>query len=115
MPYDSLLLFHKTIKTPTHMDTPKFKDNHIIICDIPYPIKFGYRSYSTFIDRGNTQESMTKPTGLIELYYSGLVAGCERNNVPVLTKDEFLNALDDQEGLFEEIQKINTESSVAKK
>ena len=101
------------------MSEVNFKDPHVVIADVPYPMKFGFRSYAIYNDRGNTNEDLQSPTkktsALIELYYSGIVAGCERNKVPALTKDEFLDALDDQPGLFEEINESYQESTKVKK
>lgn len=101
------------------MPEVNFKDPHVVIADVPYPVKFGFQSYAIYGDRGNLNEDLESPTkrasALIELYYSGIVAGCERNNIPAPTKNEFMHALDDQPELFKQMQKAHQESTKVKK
>lgn len=79
------------------METPKFKDPHITISGVPYPVKFGFLSFSIFNDLGHTMEDCIKASVLIRLYHSAIVAGCRRNNVPEIPWPEFETCLDDDD------------------
>lgn len=95
----------------------KFKDPHVCISGVPYPIKFGFLSFSIFNDMGYVMSDCSKASVLLRLFYSAIVAGCKRNNVPELTWSEFETRLDDDDNkeVFNEIKALYEADNTPKK
>jgi hypothetical protein len=99
------------------METPKFKDAHVIISGVPYPVKFGFLSFSIFNDLGYTMQDCVKAGVLLRLYHSAILAGCQRNGVPEISWDDFNNSLDDDDNceVFNELKALYESDNAPKK
>lgn len=99
------------------METPNFKDPHIVISGVPYPVKFGYLAFSIFNEHGHVLADCKNAMILLRLYHSGIVAGCKRNNVPGISWEEFLLSLDDDDntGVFDSIKALYETDQTPKK
>lgn len=93
------------------------KDPIINISGVPFPVKFGYLSYSIFNGQGYTLDQCANAEILLRLYHSAILAGCQRNNVPELPWAEFKSKLDDDDNteVFHELTKLYQTTNEAKK
>jgi hypothetical protein len=99
------------------MESPNFKDPHIFISGVPYPVRFGYLSFSIFNEAGYVLQDTRTATVLLRLYHAGILAGCRRNKVPAISWEDFETCLDDDDnaGVFDAIKEIYESESVPKK
>lgn len=99
------------------MPEVKFKDPHIFISGVPYPVKFGFLSFSIFNDQGYEMSDCKKASVLLRLYHSAILAGCIRNNVPDITWAEFTSKLDDEDNkdVFNDIKALYEADNTPKK
>jgi len=89
----------------------------IEINKVPYYVKYGTLSMIAFgkltglpVKEINNLPDMQLEQ-MYQLYYSGLVAGCQMQNVPCLTFDEFLMAVEEDETIMTTLQNLRTENS----
>jgi hypothetical protein len=93
-----------------------FKDPTITIEEIEYPVRFGHRCINVYAERtGKLSLAQINASEFYEYYYSAIVAGCRRHKVPEPTYDQYMNALDDQPDLFDQISVIRVEQESPKK
>lgn len=89
----------------------------IEINKVPYYVKYGTMSMIAFgkltglpVKEVNNLPNMQFEQ-LYQLYYSGLVAGCQIQKVPCLTWEEFLLAVEEDETILDTLQSLKKENS----
>jgi len=100
------------------METPKFKDAHVIISGVPYPVKFGFLALSIFNEHGHDLKELKTLSVLLRLYHSAILAGCQRNGVPAITWEDFNNSLDDDDNglkVFNQLKALYESDDAPKK
>lgn len=103
------------------MELPKSigQDPTIIIEGVPYPVRYGARSLAIFGEMaGRFINNITAQMTVAEMYqnyYAGIAAGGIRNKISVLSYEEFMNALDNDEAIITRLVEIKTEQDAPKK
>lgn len=84
--------------------------HEILINNVPYPVRFGTRSLAIFGELTGRNIATISQTMTVEemykSYFSAIVAGCARENIPCLEWPEFYDAIDDSPEILTKLAEI---------
>lgn len=80
-----------------------------------YPVKFGHLAYSYYMQDGRKLTEAAQGDNMYYLHYAALKAGAKRAGTEMdMTYDQFMIALDDNEGVFQKLLDIQAEDTPKK-